>query len=223
MQNSVIFSGGIIFLIIFISSLKNSFILSHIGNVQSDFVAVLLTLLFSVFASSAIGFIINQLWKTAYNLFFDIHAKIFPIKIKSKTPNKLIYSKKISNSMRNEILLALSHRIIGNDFSEKSLQWHRNRLSDIHQNGTIIFSIIFSIIITNIYMNSLGENSYIYNSTFIYLCKRYIFVMFLLFVILSAIYRLIRSYRMLVVFNKIIIYHKYSKNNIDDFIAKAIS
>lgn len=191
-------TGGLLGLLVFFSAIQPPvfFVVINTQSTNAALISALASVVLLI-ASAPVGFLMNQLWHSIYNVFFDIHRKIIP-------PPRIftITVREYKRAHFKELLLALLHRQTDNTFSDNSLDWHRNRLGDVHTNGTLLLSIAFWVIISMvaIYLN---VSDLLYPNLSTYMASRWWVLGLLAIFSVSAIYRIVRAYRMLVAFNQL--------------------
>lgn len=199
-------TGGLIILTILMSLIQpeEAINIFSASSSSKDFISVLSAFLLLI-AAAPIGFIVNQVWMTIYNLFFDIHNKIFPLpeEIDLKKIVKIQGESFWRRSYINEVLLALHHRKSTPLDSAEYLSWHRNRLNELHSNGTNIFSMIVGLTSCFIISLFVKKYSWVLDSAPTYLMERWWFILIVNIVVLICLFRFIRSYKMLVLYNQI--------------------
>ena len=199
-------TGGLILFTILISLIKFEVSIDLIKT--SEYSKVNITLISSFILavlSTPIGYIINQIWMVIFHQLFDIHNKIYPLPeyINIETLKHKFGKSCWKKSYLNEVLLALHHRKCTPTDSTEFLSWHRNRLNDLHSNGTNAFSLIIGLICCFVISSYINNSTWIITSLYNYLTMRWWFVLLIIFIIFINIMRTKRIYNMLIIYNQI--------------------
>lgn len=186
-----------------------------IGNVMSaskeygTFSQVMCSIIIAV-SAIPLGYIVNQVWMMIYSLCFDIHRRIFTEESLQEFEKDLDEKWKCSRMWEQtkilEVKLSLLHRKNADLESSEILNWHKNRLNQLHSNGSIGVGISLAFVV-GVCICQFTENEFFIHSFRQYLVQRWGCTLVFGSIVLICIINAHRAFRTLVLYNRVI-YHK---------------
>lgn len=200
--------GGLLLFAVLISVIRPSEAIRAIQQTpsSSDLISLYSGLAMAVL-SIPMGYLINQIWMAIYNAFIDVHIDVFSI------PKDLgVQIEKLEKSgsrwqrgYLNEVRLALFHRKEARLDSEQFLSWHRNRLNALHSNGSAVLGCVIGLSGCIIISQFTHLTSWITHPFSQYIRERWWFVASIAAALFLSICRMVREYRLIVLYNRMAI------------------
>lgn len=166
--------------------------------------------------SIPMGYVVNQAWMAFYNIFLDVHKNIFTLPpnfaedIRLNTTTSWGWKR----AYLNEIRLALFHRKSAPLDSNAVLSWHRNRLNTLHSNGTVAFSFFIGLISCLLISQFLTNYNWFIHPASKYMRERWWLLIAVSIAIITSIIRMVRSYKLIVLYNQALIQKECPKCSI---------
>lgn len=209
-MNNTYLLGGELALFAMLSVVNFDFLINNSLITAENNVILQIGSTVAVAASAVpIGYIVNQIWMTIYNLFFDVHNYIFTVQTERcfvrELKRKWHKSNKWNKGTFLEIKLALIHRKNAEFSSEAWLSWHRNRLNQLHSNGSIITAFFLSSLLC-LLISSFTSNDLFIHPLSLYFQRRWWAMAFVILASICCVVNARRAFKMLVIYNKSAIY-----------------